>query len=281
MDVPAAVLAIVLAETAVGGLVVLWVAPTWGAVRHGYEILLGGTLALMALGAWGSLRGPVATITGLSADPAVVEAARWAGRGLAVTAAVAGLSVLALIVRQAAAGRVLGMLAALAGVATFLPLAQVRALRGGPGGLVQGLAELVLGAFLLGAVWDGLVLGHWYLVERRLSNRYMAWMARVNVGAVLAGLAAVLLSARNPVPCRGVTGRELELCALQFSPLLTVGGLTVLMGLGTITLVGIIAGFNVRLAAEGGRSIQAATGMSYLAVILAPAAEFAAKVRFF
>lgn len=281
MDVPAAVLAVVLAEAAVGGLVLLWVAPTWGAVRHGYEMLLGGTLALMALGAWASLRGPVATVERLGAEAEVVTAAVWAGRGLAVTAALAGLSVLALMIRQAAAGRLLGIAAALAGLASFVPLAQVRALRGAPGGLPQGLVELALGAFLLGAVWDGLVLGHWYLVERRLSNRYMAWMARINVAAVLAGLAAVLLSIRNPVPCAGVTGAELELCALQFSPLLTVGGLTILMGLGTITLVAIIAAFNVRLAAEGGRSIQAATGMAYLAVILAPAAEFAAKVRFF
>jgi len=51
--------------------------------------------------------------------------------------------------------------------------------------------------------------------------------------------------------------------------------------LSTLALVALIAGFNVKLAHEGGRSIQASTGMFYLAVILAPAAEFAAKVRFF
>jgi TRAP-type C4-dicarboxylate transport system permease large subunit len=51
--------------------------------------------------------------------------------------------------------------------------------------------------------------------------------------------------------------------------------------LGVLSLLALIAGFNVRLAREGGRSIQAATGMFYLAVILAPAVEFAAKVRFF
>jgi hypothetical protein len=53
------------------------------------------------------------------------------------------------------------------------------------------------------------------------------------------------------------------------------------LGLGVLSLLALIAGFNVRLAREGGRSIQAATGMFYLAVILAPAVEFAAKVRYF
>ncbi len=70
-------------------------------------------------------------------------------------------------------------------------------------------------------------------------------------------------------------------CALTFSPILTIGSMTIIMGVGVLALIAIIAGFNVKLAREGGRSIQASTGMFYLAVILAPAAEFAAKVRFF
>ncbi len=115
-----------------------------------------------------------------------------------------------------------------------------------------------------------MILGHWYLVERRLSNRYMVWIAWLNVGAVVAGLAAILLSLTHPAPEFG-----------QFSPLLSIGNMTLTLGLGTLALVALIAGFNVRLANEGGRSIQASTGMFYLAVILAPAAEFAAKVRFF
>ncbi|MDX1512059.1 MAG: hypothetical protein R3249_11970, partial [Nitriliruptorales bacterium] len=104
---------------------------------------------------------------------------------------------------------------------------------------------------------------------------------RANVVAVVGGLIAVLLSARSGVPCEGLVGQELEQCAFGFSPLLSVGSMTVMMGLGVIGLLGVIAIFNIKLANEGGRSIQAGTGMFYLAVILAPAAEFAAKVRFF
>lgn len=281
MNVPAAILAIVLAEAGVGGLVILWLSPTWGSVRHGFEILLGGTLALMLLGAWAALRGPLGVVADSAASDGTVTAVAWTGRGLATAAAVAGLSVLALLARRPTTGRVLGTVGAVVGLATFVPLAVLRAAGEGAGGAVTGFVELALGAFFLGAVWDGLVLGHWYLVERRLSNRYMVWMSWVNVGAVVAGLAAVLLSATNPVPCAGLSGDEAVACGLGFSPLLSVGRLTIMMGVGVVALVAIIAGFNVRLAREGGRSIQASTGMFYLAVILAPAAEFAAKVRFF
>lgn len=280
VDAPAAVLALVLAETAVGGLALLWLAPTWGNVRHGYEMLLGSSLALMALGAWAAMQGPLATAidAGLAGD-----APLWISRGLLAMAILAGLAVLSLAVRLSdGLGRSLGITAAAVGVATFVPVATLRdAHAGAAAGALGGVVELLLGAFLLGAVWDGLVLGHWYLVERRLSNRYMVWMAWVNVAAVVAGFGAIALSARNPVPCAGLTGAAAEACAFAFSPLLAVGSMTLILGVGVLALVALIAGFNVRLAQEGGRSIQAATGMFYLAVVLAPAAEFAAKVRFF
>ncbi len=280
VDVPATVLAIVLAETAIGGLFLLWLAPTFGALRHGYEVLLGSTLALMAWGAWASLRSPLANVieTG-SAE--VGSSAEWAARlllGVAIAATVSSVLPLAKLPKL---GRVAGLVAIVLGVGAFLAIAGLRAARGEAGGVAQGFAELAFGAFFMGAIWDGMILGHWYLVERRLSNRYMVWMAWVNVAAVLTGFGAVLLSARNPVPCAGLVGSELELCAISFSPILAIGGVTIMMGIGVVALIGLISGFNVKLANEGGRSIQAATGMFYLAVILAPAAEFAAKVRFF
>jgi hypothetical protein len=276
MDAPAVVLALVLAETAVGGLALLWFAPTWGKVRHGYEVLLSSTLALMAWGAWAALNRPLAAVIDGGGDAAA--AAPWISQLLAATAILAGLAAVALLVRlPPILGRISGMVATLAGAASFVPLAMVRAARDAGGdGVVLGVAELLLGAFFLGAIWNGMVLGHWYLVERRLSNRYMVWMAWANVGAVVAGAAAVALSALNPVPCAGLTR-----CSMSFSPLLAVGSMTLMIGFGVIAIIAVIAYFNVRLAKEGGRSIQASTGMFYLAVILAPAAEFASKIRFF
>jgi hypothetical protein len=276
---PAAVLAVVLLETAVGGLVLLWAAPTFTRLRHGYEMLLGTTLGLMALGAWAAMRGPLAMVTREGAESGGAD---LASLGLAVTAALALAAVVAVVARLVAVARVLGLAGAAAGVLTFVPLAQLREVTAGTtGSPALGVVELLLGAVFLGAVWNGMVLGHWYLVERRLSNRYMVWMAWVNVGAVVAGLGSVLLSALNPVPCSGLSGDDLVLCQLAYSPVLAVENFTIILGIGVVALVALIAAFNVKLAKEGGRSIQAATGMFYLAVILAPAAEFAAKVRFY
>lgn len=278
MITPAAVLALVLAMTAVGGSALLWFMPTWGNLRHGYEILTGSTVALLALGAWASLRGPVSTLS----EGTMEADGRLALILLLVLAAASALAALALAVKlPPIIARILGGLATASGLASFLPLAMIRADRGGAGGIPQGVTELVLGALLMGAIWVGMVLGHWYLVERRLSKRYMVQIAWVNVAAVVAGIGSVLLSWRNPIPCEQLTGADFEQCVMTFAPVLRIGSMTIILGLGVLALLALIAGFNVKLANEGGRSIQASTGMFYLAVILAPAVEFAAKVRFF
>ncbi|MFU8840180.1 MAG: hypothetical protein ACNA8R_05610 [Nitriliruptoraceae bacterium] len=279
MTAPAAVLALVLATTAVGSSVLLWFGPTFGHLRRGYELLTGGTIALLALGAWAAFGAPMIALEG-------TPAADQGDLARTLLLAFVGVTLLAVIARAARvpdlAARGLGIVATVAGLAAFWPLAQVRAELGGAGGVAQGLAELLLGAALMGAIWVGLILGHWYLVERRLSNRYMVWIAWTNVAAIGAGLGSVLLSARNPAPCEGLpAGGPFEQCAMMFAPVLRIGSMTIVLGLGVLALLALIAGFNVKLAREGGRSIQASTGMFYLAVILAPAVEFAAKVRFF
>jgi len=272
VESPAAVLGLVLVELGVGAIVLMWVAPTWNAVRHGFEILVGSTAALATLGAWAALRGPL--------RPLADGSARLALALTLATALLAAASVAALLARRPPLGRVIGLASAATGVAALVPLGLLRASTG-VGAPVVGIIELATGAFFLGAVWDGMLLGHWYLVEKRLSNRYMVWMAWVTVGAVVAGLVSVLLSATDPAPCAGLTQAAGEACRLTYSPILSVGSLTVIFGAGLVTLVGMTAGFNVKLAREGGRSIQAATGMAYLAVIMAPAAEFAAKLRYY
>lgn len=278
MTAPAAVLALVLVMTAVGSSALLWFFPTWGKVRHGYEILTGATIALLAWGGWAALGSPIQTLEGTeSADAGALA------RTLVLTLTIATtLAAIALAVKlPPVVGRILGVVSTLAGVASFVPLAMIRADRGGAGGVTQGVIELGLGAVLMGAIWVGMILGHWYLVERRLTNKYMVQIAWANVIAIGAGLASVLLSWRSEAPCEGLTGAEYEQCAMTFAPILRIGSMTIILGLGVLALLALISGFNVKLAKEGGRSIQASTGMFYLAVILAPAVEFAAKVRFF
>ncbi len=287
MDAPAAVLALVLATTAVGSSALLWAAPTWGAVRHGYEILTGATVVLLAWGAWAAFAAPVRTLEG-TGELGSGELARTLLLALAVLTALAAVA-LAVKVPPLVA-RVLGLAATVAGLAAFVPLAAVRAgLAVGRtdgalpiGEVALGVVELLAGAVLMGAIWVGMILGHWYLVERRLTNRYMVQIAWVNVAAVGAGLVSVLLSARNPAPCADLAaGPAFQQCAQTFSPILRIGSMTIILGLGVLAIIALISAFNVKLAREGGRSIQASTGMFYLAVILAPAVEFAAKVRFF
>jgi hypothetical protein len=278
MATPAAVLALVLAMTAVGTSALLWTWPTYGKVRPGFELLVGSTVALLGWAAFAALRTPVASV--LEADPAsVVGATRWS------LLAMIALSVAAVVLRglrvDAIVPRVLGIAGTVAGSAALWPLAVLRAQGGGAGGVAQGAVELVLGALLLGSIWFGMLLGHWYLVERRLSNRPMIVTSWINVAVIGAGLASVLLSGRNPAPCAGLEGAAFQQCSLLFAPVLRIGSMTLVLGLGVLALLALISGFNVKLAREGGRSIQAATGMFYLAVILAPAVEFAAKVRFF
>lgn len=270
LDVPAAITALILLELGVGGLVLTWLAPTWGKVRHGYEFLLGGTVLLSIWGGRAALGTPLALLRDADdVTDAMVAAADQLELLLLVCLGVGVLSLVALAFRFELPARILGILSSAVGLYAFVPLAQLQVEFVG-GSLLLGVLELVLGATLLGGIWTGMILGHWYLVERKLSNKYMQWIAWMNVGAVVAGGGAILLSLTNPAPVFG-----------QFSPLLSIGNMTLTLGLGTLALVALIAGFNVKLANEGGRSIQASTGMFYLAVILAPAAEFAAKVRFF
>lgn len=275
---PAAVLALVLAMSAVGASALTWTRPTFGLVRSGYELLVGTIVALLGWGAHAAFAAPIADV--VAADPASpVTATR------PLLLALIGLTVLAVVLRMLRVAplvpRLLGIVATVAGLAALWPLALLRADAGGAGGVVQGAVELLLGTALLGSILFGMLLGHWYLVERRLTNRPMVVVSWINVAVIAAGLASVLLSWRNPAPCAGLDGAAFQQCSLLFAPILRIGSMTVVLGLGVLSLLALIAAFNVRLAREGGRSIQAATGMFYLAVILAPAVEFAAKVRFF
>ena len=85
-------------------------------------------------------------------------------------------------------------------------------------------------------------------------------------------MAAALVSA----PLGGARGSAVD---QSLSPLLAFPNLTVYLAVGLVLLCGLMASF-IRVLVKG-NSIQAATGMFYLAVIMALAAEFAAKVYFF
>lgn len=256
MSGPLGVMSVVLLESAVGGAVVLWASGVWGVVKRGFFLLTGTTIALCALTAFQLLR----TQSGAGAVPA---AGVWA---LGALTALAWLWQALLLARRDTAARVVGLAASATGVASLVPLAAL-----GDAGVVSSLVQLALGSLFLGSTVFGLLLGHWYLVERRLPGAYMVRGARWYVAGVVAAAGAAALSAGNPGPD----------AATGFSPVLSVPGFSVWLAGGLVAVCALIAGFVWRLAREGGRSIQAATGMFYLAVIMAFSAEMSAKLGFF
>jgi hypothetical protein len=143
------------------------------------------------------------------------------------------------------------------------------ALRATGPALTGGIVAMLAGAAFLGATSDGMVLGHWYLVDRKLTSSPMRWHAWAYTASVVLALASAAL-AKGGKP----TGSEASL-----NPLLLVSDLTLYLAFGLVGVCALLAFFVHKLVNEG--SIRAATGMLYLAVIMALAAEFAAKARFF
>lgn len=255
---PAVVLALLLIETAVGGVAVLFATDLWGKVRWGFYKLAGATfVACAALGLLAIreplLRGPAPT----SANLAFVLLAVFTGLLLVWQAL--------LYLKMRPASRVAALAAAPVGVAALIALGMDPAATSNS---VVSVGQLLAGALFAGAVLDGLLLGHWHLVDRKLGT---APIARLNT-FWLAGCAAMIVAV---LP---LLGAPVE-ADPTISPLLGAGSLVVWLAVGLSVLCLVIGLFVRALVREG--SIQSATGLFYLGVIMGFAAEFAAKVRFF
>ena len=256
MSGPAGVTALVLAETVAGGLALVFATPLWNEVRRGFFVLTCSILALFSAAVWGSVS--AGRVTG-------DDAGTWSLRlAFALTFVLLAVVVLLLVRRgtwarfvgYAAAPLAVGMLGAMAGTAD--------------GSWLVAFLQLLAGAAFLGAVLDGLLLGHWYLTDRGLTrtpiNRYTNLLL---VGVALEASALVLggFGPTEPTP--------------EFNPLLTSAGLASWIALGMVAATALI-GVMIRITLRGPRAsaVQAATGFFYLAVITATTAEFAAKVGF-
>jgi hypothetical protein len=255
MDGPAAVISLVLAETAAGGTALLWLTRLWGRVKRGYFILteavILGCALLAVLAASGAVR------PGEEGRTAILLAS--------VAAGVLGVSLVAMVLRADAAGRALGFLAVPATVASLVGFARVA----GPSVGVSVL-QLMAGAAFMGAVTDGLLLGHWYLTDRRLPREHIQRYATLLIAAVGLEAVAVLLLGFGPTET-----------SPEINPFLSIAGLSTWLALGMVACTALIA-FLIRSALRSPRTraVQAATGFFYLAVITAFTAEMAAKVRF-
>ena len=256
MSGPAGVTALVLGELAAGGVALLFLTPLWREVKPGFFKLTGCVVLVVAVGAWGSAG---AGLVGGS------QAGQWSERLTGALEVLTLVWVALLFVHRPVPARAAGvasvplsiaMLVAMAGTADVSP--------------VVSFLQLLAGAAFLGAVMDGLLLGHWYLTDRGLSRGPINRSTSFLIVAVLLEGAAVVAGGFGPTRTTST-----------FNPLLTSAGLASWIALGMVGATALIAVL-IRAALKGPRAsaVQAATGFFYLAVITALTAEFAAKVRF-
>jgi hypothetical protein len=136
------------------------------------------------------------------------------------------------------------------------------------------LFQVFAGAAFLGAVLDGLLLGHWYLTDRRLPRGPINRMAWILTGSVAIDAIAIVAGGFG-------WGNQTQAGNNSLNPLLSLAGSASLIAIGMVVCTGLIAVF-IQLALKGSRphAVQSATGFFYLAVITAFTAEVAAKIRF-
>ena len=147
MSGPAGVTALVLAETVAGGLVLLFLTPLWGEVKRGFFTLTGSVLLVLSFATWGAAA--AGRVPGS-------EAGVWSVRLSAALAFVNLVWVGLMFAKRHAAARVGGI------VSVPVAVAMLGAMAGtAEGSWAVTFLQLLAGAAFLGAVIDGLLLGHW------------------------------------------------------------------------------------------------------------------------
>lgn len=232
----AGVMALVLAETVAGATLFLWVSPLWTEVKRGFFKLLGVILTVLAVLSWLSVEAGVVGPRGF-ADSEILRATALVAGGATV------VWTMLLFARQQAAARIVGLLS-----------------------VPAWLAVLVW----MGAATDGLLLGHWYLTDRKLPRAPIDRATTILLVSVVVAAIAVISA--------GFSGVE---TSTAINPLLTAGALAPWIALGMIAATALIAALvKAVLKGERASAVQSATGFYYLAVVTAFTAEVAVKTRF-
>jgi hypothetical protein len=273
--------ATVLLQWAAGGLLFLWVTTRGREVGIGYGWLVRGTYILMAAGAFG---------VGLATETVPVREAS----SLAVVVA-AGVALGVSVVRRKAGvagereriARRSERVVAMTGidrrpdgpdatVPEFPPaLDLVAPLVAVPGLVAAGLdagdpawlsvARVVVGAAFLGAISDGMLLGHWYLVQPGLARRPLlemvrwtglVWPAEVVLLLVPTGMGSVLSGSIDD-GYNGMLGWFWVACA--------------------VTTIGLVVVTRAALKERYYSAVMAATGLLYLAILTAFGTDLVAR----
>ena len=247
-----AVVALVLIEWAAGWAAIAAWSQSWNVVRRGHFRITGWIVVVLAVMALLANRAAVAELE-----------AGWQPVLVAVMAGVAGAFGVAQYVRAEVPGVALGAVTGAAGaVALALSAPYIE-------GWVDVLAAfgLISGAVLLGAVTNGMMLGHWYLNQPGLKTWALGRLTDLSVAAValsaVAGIAAYgeLTSASTEGAVLGIPGFGESFSFVFFFVWLSMLALTGAVAWGARRCVKI-------------RSIQSATGLFYVAILSAGVAEF-------
>lgn len=249
-------MALVLAEVVAGSVVLLWLQPLWHEVRRGLFTLTGSVQLVLAVAAWWSAR--AGAIPGSRDGATAVHLA-------AATAALVLLTVVLLIVKRQTVARVLGFITVPVSVAVLCWLAAT-----GRQSYAVSLFQLLAGAAFLGSITNGLLLGHWYLTDRRLTRGPINRATTIMIVSVVVQAVSVVVGGFS-----GVASSP------TLNPLLTAGALAPWIALGmtgTTLLIAVLT----RLALKGERAsaVQSATGFYYLAVVTGVVSEVALMTRF-
>jgi hypothetical protein len=202
----------------------------------------------------------------IRASAGASDAAVWAERLALVTAVLLACTTVAMLARRELVARVVGFVSipVAAGVPVALASLAEHAL---PAAVVQ----VVVGAVFLGAAYDALFLGHWYLTDRKLPRRPIVRATDLLLAACVAEAVAVV-----------ATGFSGGTVSSSLNPILAIGDVVpwIALGLAAATLL-IAALMRAALRGERASAVQSATGFAYLAVLFAVVGEIAVKTRFF
>ena len=245
-----AVLALVLVEWGAGMLGAAGWTQSWAVVRRGHFRIIAWCSLAIAIGAFFSYRAA-------SPDNGFED-------GLLVAlVALAALYLAVQYSRTDVPGAVVGIAGAAAGI-VLLALTS-RLVDGWPAALAA--IELVAGMVLLGAVTNGMLLGHWYLNQPGLKPWALARLTDLTLAAVVAS-GAIGLVAASRLATASTEGAVLGLPGFGDSFSLVF----YLAWVGILGLTGVVVWMARRCVKI--RSIQSATGLFYVALLTAGVSEF-------
>lgn len=246
------VVALVLLEWSVGWIGAAAWTQSWSVVRRGHFRIIG----------WGVI------VLSVLALVAVLSTASSTALSVAASCFVGG-AVVYLVVqysRTDVPGAVAGALAAVIGVIGLVLSASL--IDGWPS-LLAAL-QLVAGALLLGAVTNGMLLGHWYLNQPGLKPWALARLTALGLAA--AGASAVTgLLASGRLSDAATEGAVLGLPGFGQS----FGVAFFVLWLVLIGFTGVLVWLARRCVHI--RSIQSATGLYYVALLTAGVSEFVVR----